>query len=88
MDNIDIDALFENLRKKGFSYSEILDTIKKDVGLAIPVKFLNNRKLGMLEAAVIYLKDEKKLSYHEIAEILNRNDRTIWASYNKGKKKL
>ena len=25
------------------------------------------------------------MTYHEIAELLNRNDRTIWTAYNKAK---
>ena len=41
----------------------------------------------MLESTVVFLKDKCKLSYHEIAVLLNRDDRTIWTSYNKAKKK-
>jgi len=36
----------------------------------------------------MYLKDEKEMSYHEIAEVLNRDDRTVWTCYNRGKKKV
>ena len=34
-----------------------------------------------------YLKDKLNLTYHEIAVLLNRDDRTIWTCYNIAKKK-
>ena len=40
------------------------------------------KKLGALEAIVKYLKEEKEMSYHKIAVILKRDDRTIWSTYN------
>lgn len=55
--------------------------------LYIPVTVFQDRRVGVLEATVIYLKDEKLLSYTQIAEALNRDDRTIWTSYHQGKKK-
>ncbi|MDO8628496.1 MAG: hypothetical protein Q7R56_01970 [Nanoarchaeota archaeon] len=39
-----------------------------------------------LEAIVVYLK-EQQLTYHEIAVILARDDRTIWTVYRRAKKK-
>ncbi len=59
----------------------------KENEISIPVSVFKNRKFGMLESSVVYLKEEYKLSYHEIAVLLNRDDRTIWTSYNKAKKK-
>ncbi|MEK6922488.1 MAG: hypothetical protein AABX08_01655 [Nanoarchaeota archaeon] len=53
----------------------------------IPVSIFQN-KLGALENIVLYLKDELNLSYHNIAELLERDDRTIWAMYNRAKNKL
>ncbi|MEK6826784.1 MAG: hypothetical protein AABX90_04100 [Nanoarchaeota archaeon] len=53
----------------------------------IPVSIFQN-KLGALENIVLYLKDELNLSYHNIAELLERNDRTIWTMYNRAKNKL
>lgn len=40
-----------------------------------------------LESIIKYLKEEKKLSYVEISKILNRDQRTIWTTYNKVKNK-
>jgi len=55
--------------------------------LPIPTLIFRDRKLSVLEAMVEYLKDEKQLSYHEIAVLLNRDDRTIWTCYSRAKKK-
>jgi DNA-binding CsgD family transcriptional regulator len=35
-----------------------------------------------------YLKEERHLSFHEIALILNRDDRTVWTCWHRAKKKL
>ena len=53
----------------------------------LPTFIFRDRKVAVLEAIVEYLKDEKKLTYHEIAVMLNRDDRTIWTCYKRAKKK-
>ena len=53
----------------------------------IPIEVLQNRKYGVLESVVVYLKEEIGLKYSEIARLLNRDDRTIWNVYNNAKKK-
>jgi len=55
--------------------------------LEIPSYIFTDRTLKPLEAIVEFLKEKKKLSYHEIALLLNRNDRTIWTVYDRSKKK-
>ena len=52
---------------------------KKDL---LPISIFDNKELSCLETIVKYLREEFKLRYHEIALLLNRNDRTIWATYN------
>jgi len=54
--------------------------------LSIPVSILS-KKLGVLEALVKYMKENLNLDYHEIAKLLNRNDRTIWTVYKKASEK-
>ncbi|MBI2005629.1 MAG: hypothetical protein HYS80_02600, partial [Candidatus Aenigmarchaeota archaeon] len=39
------------------------------------------------ENIAAYLKDTFGLTYHAIAVLLNRNDRTIWTVYQRAKKK-
>jgi len=55
--------------------------------LAIPIEIFKDRNVAVLESLVEYLKDKKGLSYHEIAVLLNRDDRTIWTVYNRVSKK-
>ena len=54
----------------------------------IPVSVINDAKLSCLEAIVAYLKEQRKLSFHRIAELLGKDDRTIWTVYNRAGKKL
>lgn len=49
---------------------------------SVPIIIFSDRKLGPLESLTVYLKDELKLSFHEISNLLNRNYSTIWLSYN------
>jgi len=53
----------------------------------IPISIFQN-KLGAQENIILYLKDELDLSYHTIATLLERNDRTIWTMYKKAKNKV
>jgi hypothetical protein len=58
-----------------------------DFDLVIPSHVLRDRKLSALEAIIEYLKEVRKLNYHEISTILNRDERNIWTLYNRAKKK-
>ncbi len=60
---------------------------KKEVE-SIPITVFDNKKLSALETICKYLKENTNKTYHEIALLLNRNDRTIWTTYNNAKKKL
>lgn len=53
----------------------------------IPVNIFSNTKLSALEAIVSYLKEEFSLTYHKIAILLKRDDRTIWTVYQRAEKK-
>lgn len=54
---------------------------------SVPIIIFSDRELGPLESLTLYLKDELKLSFHQISSLLNRNYRTIWLSYNNSLKK-
>ena len=60
---------------------------EKSSKIDIPLDVLLDRNVAVLEAIVEYLKEKKNLTYHEIAVLTNRNDRTIWTVYNRAKKK-
>lgn len=53
----------------------------------LPICIFDNKELSCLETIVKYLKEDLKFRFHEIALLLNRNDRTIWATYNVACKK-
>jgi hypothetical protein len=53
----------------------------------IPSHIFRDRSVKVLEAVVEFLKEKKNLTYHEIAVLLNRDDRTIWTVYSRAKKK-
>lgn len=53
----------------------------------IPISKLSNRKFSAFESVVDYLKTKFELSYHEIAVLLNRDDRTIWTVHHRAKAK-
>ena len=54
---------------------------------SIPVSILQDRNLSVLENVVSYLKNTFGLTYHTIAVLLNRDDRTIWTVYQRANKK-
>ncbi len=53
----------------------------------IPLSVLLDRTLSVLEVLVEYLKVKLHLTYHEIAVLTNRNDRTIWTVFDRSRKK-
>ncbi len=49
----------------------------------IPTHIFVDRTLSVLEALTEYLKESKNMTYHEIAVLLDRDDRTIWTCYHR-----
>jgi hypothetical protein len=71
--------------KKGALDSEILSKHSK---IEIPVSVLRRRPLTTFEALVVFLKEEYGLNYHNIAVLLDRNERGIRIIYYRAKDKL
>jgi len=73
------------------TYKNSKNKLRKDLDVSskqsIPINIFSNKKFSILENLVSYLKDSLKFSYHEIAIILNRDDRTIWTIYSRYKNK-
>ena len=63
---------------------QALDKLNKPF---IPVSIFTP-KLTPLESIVKFLKEEKKMSFHEISLILKRNERNLWHTYSNAKKKF
>ncbi|MEM4268333.1 MAG: hypothetical protein QXK37_05910 [Candidatus Woesearchaeota archaeon] len=83
-------SLVQKLREtKAMSDMEIISAVCSacENKVFIPVEVIRNRNLGPLECIVKYLKEKRGLSYHQIAEILERDDRTIWVTYRNSIKK-
>ena len=53
----------------------------------MPAILFAERRLSVLETVAYYLKDTLHLSLHEIAVLLNRDDRTIWTVISRAQKK-
>ena len=53
----------------------------------IPVSIFSDRKFSILESAVTYLKDTNGLSFKQISELMEKNQKTIWTVYQRFIKK-
>ena len=72
-----------NFSKKKFPAKLTVEFSDYDVDISA----LSNRRFSMLESIVMFLKDKKDLSFHKIALLLSRDDRTVWTVYSRAKKK-
>lgn len=52
----------------------------------IPISFFA-KKTSILETAAYYLKENHSLTLHQVAALLQRDDRTIWTLYHRALKK-
>ncbi len=59
-----------------------------ETALFLPVSIFFNDSLSALEAITKFLREERNLRYSEIADVLNRDERTIWCTYSNSKKKM
>ena len=58
------------------------------LALSIPIEILQDRDLSALEAIVRYLKEQEGCTYSQIAQLLRRDDRTVWTTYKRAIKKV
>ena len=71
-------------KENKLSNEEFIKLIKEYIPIPISI-FKNN---SPLEALVKYLKENLDLSLSEISRLLNRDQRTIWITYDNAKKKI
>ncbi len=69
---------YNNVKGKRLEY--------KDTQYNIPLSFFA-KDTSILETAVYYLKKNHDLTLHQIAILLQRDDRTIWTIYHRALKK-
>ena len=92
--------VFDNpLIKRNISYLEILKIVMfkswkifahlRELGRGDYDLLINfsDRKFSVLEHIVSFLKKEYSLSYREIGKLLRRNERTVWTTYQRSRKK-
>jgi len=56
--------------------------------LLLPSSIFDNDKLSSLETIVKYLKENKELPFVRIADVLGRDQRSIWTTYDHARKKM
>jgi|WetSurMetagenome_2_1015567.scaffolds.fasta_scaffold309449_2 hypothetical protein len=83
-----IDTFFSLRQKHKLSEKQIFQILKEGHGLHIPTSIFSNTELSGLELACIYLKDKLNVPFSKISKLINRDYRTIWASYRAAKRKL
>ena len=57
------------------------------VAAGVPIEIFS-LELSPAEALVKYLKENMELNFHEIGGKIKRDERGIWGSYNRAKKKM
>ena len=73
----------------GYSDEQIYEVFVKgkEKALLIPISIFST-DLAPSEALIKYLKETQEISYHEISVLINRNERSVWASYQRAIKKI
>ena len=73
-------------RRYNLTTQQLLKIAREEI--YVPLVLFNDRRLGVLETLVKYMKENLSMSYAEIARMLNRDNRTIWATYVHAVKKV
>ncbi len=60
----------------------------KKTEFLLPISIFENKKLTILESVIVYLKEGKGMKYHDIAHLLDRDQRNIWTICSRAVKKL
>jgi hypothetical protein len=79
----DTDKLIKKLEREKYLLE---NSIEDDEVGEIPINIFS-KEIGALEIITKYMKENLGLTYSEIAANLNRNQKTIWCSYNNAIKK-
>ena len=88
-DHTTIWTTLENAMKKSKiqKYNELIAALEQEE-ILVPVQVFADRKLSILESLSIYIKDRFEMSYHQIALMLGKNDRTIWTVVDRARRKI
>lgn len=75
-----LDIIHALKHKHNLSLHDLKHLQQYDMPILLP-NFIFNRHLSALESICKYLKENLGFTYHKIAILLARNDRTIWTTY-------
>jgi hypothetical protein len=53
----------------------------------VPESVFTDRRVSPTEGLVVFLREIAKMKFSEISFLLNRNEKTVWTSYSRAKKK-
>ncbi len=68
------------------NFNQNLQNIDEGIKISIPCEIFRQGLSG-LEAIVKYLKEQHSMQYSKIGSLINRDQRTVWVTYNKAKSK-
>ena len=83
--NRDYRVIWRTYSNAGKKLKKRLAVDKKTIW--IPISIFTDKKLGLLESLTKYLREDIEMTNYQIASALNRDNRTIWTSYSRAKKK-
>ena len=79
----DVYKLFQSVLEKPVSKFKI----SLEEPIFVPVEIFSDKKFHALEAIVVYLHEKVGLKFSQIADLIGRDQRTIWTSYSRARKK-
>lgn len=80
-------VLFQQLPKKEYSLNKIIHLFGEAKQEQLVPLSIFSQKLYPAEALCKYLKENERLSYQQIGKILGRNQKSVWATYQRATKK-
>ena len=73
--------------KYNYSNEDVFNLWNNDKAVAVPVTIFSG-KLSPAEALAKFLKENMDMSYREIAGLIGRDERGLWANYKRAAKKM
>jgi hypothetical protein len=61
--------------------------LELDTTIGVPLVLLRDRRFGMLENLVWYMRENLGMRYSRIAMLIRRDDRTVWTACMRAKRK-
>lgn len=74
-------------QKYNYSDEDVMKLWSKENVLLVPITIFSG-KLSPAEALSKFLKENHELTFHEISELIGRDERSVWANYKRAAKKM